>query len=92
MLFLQYIITNLVLTKSSGPKSRVVSLTEPIFAGSCVCVTQILVGGDSSYSSFPPTPGGTRPPLQFLFKQAISHGCGLIRPQICGRFSPHAVR
>jgi hypothetical protein len=61
------------------------------FAGSCVCHTD-LGGGDSSYSSFPPTPGGTRPPLQFLFKQAISHGCGLIRPQICGRFSPHAVR
>ncbi len=30
----------------------------PVF----VCITQILVGGGSSYSSFPPTPGGTRPP------------------------------
>jgi hypothetical protein len=91
MLFLQYIMTNLVLTKSSGPKRHAVLLTAPIFAGFCVHHTD-LGGGGSSYSSFPPTPGGTRPPLQFLFKQAISHGCGLIRPQICGRFSPHAVR
>jgi hypothetical protein len=33
MLFLQYIMINLVLTKSSGPKSHAVLLTAPIFAG-----------------------------------------------------------
>ncbi len=33
MLFLQYIIINLVLTKSSGPKRHADSLTAPIFAG-----------------------------------------------------------
>jgi hypothetical protein len=33
MLFLQNIITNLVLTKSSGPKRPAVLLTTPIFAG-----------------------------------------------------------
>ncbi len=37
MLFLQYIIINLVLTKSSSPKSHAVLLTVPIFAGFCVC-------------------------------------------------------
>jgi hypothetical protein len=91
MLFLHYIMTNLVLTMSSGPKSHAVSLTAPIFAGFCVYYTD-LSGGASSYSNFPPTPGRTRPPPQFLFKQAISHGCGQIRPQIYGQFSPHAVR
>jgi hypothetical protein len=41
MLFLQYILTNLVLNKSSGPKTHVVSLTAPIFAGFCVCDTDL---------------------------------------------------
>ncbi len=36
MLFLQYIMKNLDLTKSSGPKRHAVSLTMPIFAGFCV--------------------------------------------------------
>jgi hypothetical protein len=58
MLFLQYIMINLVLTKSSGPKSHAVLLTAPIF----VCVTQILGGMASSYSNFPPTPPATPAP------------------------------
>jgi hypothetical protein len=44
MLFLQYIMKNLVLTKSSGPKSHAVLLTAPIFAGFCVCHTGL--GGE----------------------------------------------
>jgi hypothetical protein len=61
MLFLQYIMINLVLTKSLGPKGHAVLLTAPIFAGFCVYHTD-LGGGGSSYSSFPPTPGPTHPP------------------------------
>ncbi len=64
MLFLQYIMINLVLTKSSGPKSHAVLLTTPIFAGS-VCVAQILVGRGSSNSNFPPTSDRTRPHPNF---------------------------
>ncbi len=41
MLFLQYIMINLVLTKSSGPKSHAVLLTAPIFAGFCVRHTDL---------------------------------------------------
>ncbi len=61
MLFLQYIIIHLVLTKSSGPKRYAVLLIGPIFAGFCVYHTDLGGGGGSSYSSFPPTPGHTRP-------------------------------
>jgi hypothetical protein len=62
MLFLHYFILNLVLTKYSGPKRHAVLLTAPIFAGFCVHQTDLGGGGGSRYSSFPPTPGGTRPP------------------------------
>jgi hypothetical protein len=41
MLFLQYFMINLVLTKSSGPKSHAVSLTAPIFAAFCVHHTDL---------------------------------------------------
>jgi hypothetical protein len=41
MLFLQTIILNLVLTKSSGPKCHVVALTMMIFAGFCTCHTDL---------------------------------------------------
>jgi hypothetical protein len=92
MLFLQYFMINLVLTKSSGPKRHAVLLTVPIFAGFCVHHTDHGGGGTVAIAAFPPPPAAPAPPIQFLFKQAISHGCGLIRPQICGRFSPHAVR
>ncbi len=44
MLFLQYIMINLVLTKSSGPKRHAVAFTAPILPVS-VCITQISVGG-----------------------------------------------
>ncbi len=61
MFFLQYIIINLVLTKSSGPKSHAVSLTEPIFDGFSV-YTQILVGvGAGAIAAFPPPPAAPTP-------------------------------
>ncbi len=41
MLFLQYFMINLVLTKSSGPKRHAVLLTVPIFAGFCVHHTDL---------------------------------------------------
>jgi hypothetical protein len=44
MLFLQYFMKNLVLTKSSGPKRHSVAFTAPILLVS-VCITQISVGG-----------------------------------------------
>ncbi len=44
MLFLQYTMTNLVLTKSSGPKSHAVLLTAPIFAGFCAYYTDLSGG------------------------------------------------
>jgi hypothetical protein len=45
MLFLQYIIINLVLTKASGPKRHAVLLTTPIFAGFCMYHTELGGGG-----------------------------------------------
>ncbi len=41
MFFLQYIMINLVLTKSSGPKRHAVVFTTPIFAGFCVYHTDL---------------------------------------------------
>jgi hypothetical protein len=67
MLFLQYIVTNLVLTKSSGPKSHAVSLTDdfrlpPIFAGFCVYYTDLSGGGPVAIATFPPPPAPPAPP------------------------------
>ncbi len=56
MLFLQYIMINLVLTKPSGPKSHAVLITGPIFAG--FCVTQILL---VAIAAFPPPPATPAP-------------------------------
>ncbi len=46
---LQYIMINLVLTKSSGPKHHAVLLNALIFAGFCVCYTDIGGGGGGQY-------------------------------------------
>ncbi len=56
MLFLQYFMINLVLTKSSVPKCHAVSLTMPIFAGFCVHHTDLGGGGTVAIAPFPPTP------------------------------------
>jgi hypothetical protein len=45
MLFLQTFMKNLVLTKSSGPKRNAVAFTTAIFAGFCVCHTDLSGGG-----------------------------------------------
>jgi hypothetical protein len=73
MLFLQTIITILVLTKSSGPKLHAVASTAPIFARFYVCHTDIS-GGGSSYSNFPPPTSCPYPaPIQMsLFKTHLS--------------------
>ncbi len=44
MLFLQNIMINFVLTKSSGPKSHAVSPTVPIFAGFCDDDDNLFIG------------------------------------------------
>jgi hypothetical protein len=49
MLFLQYFMMNLVLTKSSGPKCHTVAFTAPIFAGFCVYHTDLSGGGGDSW-------------------------------------------
>jgi hypothetical protein len=59
MLFLQYIIINLVLTKASGPKRHAVLLTTPIFAGFCMYHTELGGGGAVAVNGFPPTPTAT---------------------------------
>jgi hypothetical protein len=56
ILFLQYIMINLVLTKSSGPNRHAVSLTEPIFACFFVCHTDLGGGGAVAIAVFPPPP------------------------------------
>ncbi len=61
MLFLQYIMINLVLTKPSGPKCHAVLLTAPIFAGFCVYYTD-LGGGAVTIAAFPPPPAAPTPP------------------------------
>jgi hypothetical protein len=45
MLFLQYIMINLVLTKPSGPKRHAVWLAAPIFTSFCVYHTDLGGGG-----------------------------------------------
>jgi hypothetical protein len=45
MLFLQYIMTNLVLPKSSGTKHHAVLLTAPVFTGFCVYHTDLVGRG-----------------------------------------------
>jgi hypothetical protein len=61
MLFLQTVLTNLVLTKSSDPKRHVIAFTELIFAGFWVCHTD-LSRGEIAIAAFPPTPALTYPP------------------------------
>jgi hypothetical protein len=45
MLFFQFFMINLVLTKSLGLKCHAVLLTVPMFAGFCVCHTDLGGGG-----------------------------------------------
>jgi hypothetical protein len=61
MLFFTICFNKFTLTKSSGSKRHAVSLTVPIFAGLCVSHRSWWGEGSTSYSSFPPTPGHTRP-------------------------------
>jgi hypothetical protein len=65
MLFLQYFMINLVLTKSSGPKRHAVSLTAPIFAGFCVHHTDLGGGGTGAIAAFPPPPAAPAPHSNF---------------------------
>jgi hypothetical protein len=59
MLFLQAFMINLVLTKSSGPKGHAVAFNAPIFAGFCVCHTDLSGGGGGESGGVGPltTPG-----------------------------------
>ncbi len=61
ILFLQAFITNLVLTKSSGPKRHAVAFTAPIFAGFSVS-HRYQWEEEVAVATFPPPPALTRPP------------------------------
>jgi hypothetical protein len=56
MLFSQYIMINLVLTNSSGPKRHVVALTAPIFSVSCVSHRPLWRRGAVEYQLSPHPP------------------------------------
>ncbi len=71
MLFLQYIMINLVLTKSLGPEAMRFCLPRKCSPVS-VCVTQILVGRGSSYSNFPPPRPHPVPTLISLWTAHLS--------------------
>ncbi len=62
MIFLQYIMINLVLSTPSGPKCHAVLLTVPIFASFCVYYTDLGGGGEVIVAAFPPPPATPAPP------------------------------
>ncbi len=70
MLFLQYFMINLVLTKSSGPKRHAVSLTAPIFASFCVHHTDLGGEGTVAIASFPPPPAASAPHSNFSLNKS----------------------
>jgi hypothetical protein len=73
MLFLQYFMINLVLTKSSDPKRHAVSLTAPIFAGFCVHHTDLGRGGTVAIAAFPPPLAASSPHSDFsLTKSSLT--------------------
>jgi hypothetical protein len=71
MIFLQYIVINLVLTKSSGLKSHAVLLTELIFAGFCVS-HRSWWGGPVAIAPFPPPPAVPPPPNLSLNRPSLT--------------------
>ncbi len=94
MLFLQYFMINLVLTKSSGPKRHAVVFTAPIFAGLCVYHTDLSGGGGGSWLILYCRPLTARYDSTHTSQRlaAISHGCGQFHPQIQWANLPTPVR
>ncbi len=84
MLFLQYIMTNLVLTKSSGPKCHAVLLTAPIFAGFCVYYTDLSEGGPVAIAAFPPPPAAPAPHPNFSLNNPSLTAVGRYAHRIVG--------
>jgi hypothetical protein len=93
MLFSQAIMTNFVLTKSSGPKRHAVLLTVPILPVS-VCVTHILVGGGAvAIAAFPPPPAALAPHSNLSLKKPSFTAVGRFAHRSVGNSaSPQAVR
>jgi hypothetical protein len=90
MLFFQTFITNLVLTKSSGPKSHAVVFTAPILPVS-VCVTQVSVGVGGKELAY--TIDLSRldmiPATLLSVWQPSPMGVGSISHKSCGRICSH---
>ncbi len=82
MLFLPTFMTNLVLTKSSGPKRHAVAFTALIFASFCVCHTGLSGGGGKELANT--IDFSARYDFAHTKQRlaAISHGCGQFHPQM----------
>jgi hypothetical protein len=91
MLFLQYIMINLVLTKSSGPKRHVVVLTAPIFAGSCVSHRPLWRRGAVAYQLSPHPPAAPTPRPYFSLNNPSFTAVGRFAHRFVGN-SAHMLR
>jgi hypothetical protein len=93
MLFFQVFMTNLVLTKSSGPKSHAVAFTGPIFAGFSVCHTGLSGGGggrkELAYTIDLSRPDMIPPTLLSVWQPSLT-GVGSLTHKSCGRIRPHS--
>jgi hypothetical protein len=91
MVFSQYFMINLVLTKSSGPKRHAVALTAPIFAGFCVCA-QVSVGGGGGaglyYTVDLSRPDMIPPTLLSVWQPSLT-GVGSFTHKSYGQICPH---
>jgi hypothetical protein len=91
MLFLQSTMINLVLTNSSGLKRHAVLFTVSIFAGFCLCHTDLGGGGALEIAAFPPPPAAPAPHPDFSLQYPSTMAVGRSAHQICGLSSPQAV-
>ncbi len=91
MLFVQYFIINLVLTKSSGPKHHAVAFTAPIFAGFCVYHTGISGGGEGAglYYTVDLSRQDMIPPTLLSIWQPPLTGVGSFTHKSFGQICPH---
>jgi hypothetical protein len=93
MIFFQAFMTNLVLTKASGPKSHAVAFTGQIFAGFSVCHTGLSGGGggqkELAYTIDLSRPDMIPPTLLSVWQPSLT-GVGSFTHKSCGRIRPHS--